>query len=479
MSQPQHLKPDLNLTSLFFLSFGTIIGVGWITVMGDWLADAGPIGAVIAFVAGASVVILISLCYAEIGAMYPVSGGEVAYVYRLYGSPLAFLCGWLLSLHYIALLGFEAISVGWVLSAMFPGLEGPVVYSILGSDVRLYSLLIGIAVMVALAIVQYASVRSVGRLQSALTISLLIASAAFVLAGIGFGDPANLEPHIAQDDSGSFQISGVAFLFATTFFWFAGFDVIPQAMGEKSESARLDRMQWVMISSISLALLFYVAVILATAMAAPRNVILATELPVAGAFQAAFGTPWLKNLVLAAGLMGILSTWNACFLAGTRLLYSLGRAHFIPAYFSDVNSRHATPTKAILFAGVIGGMLAFFGRDAIGVIVNVSAISLSFVFLLVTFGVARLRKTAPDFQRPYKVPFGVLIPYLAAAGSALILAIAIWSLSDFSDGVPLEWFMLGSWLAIGALFWVLSAKMRKSVEEAERTELILGTNGDV
>ncbi|MEM8986533.1 MAG: APC family permease [Pseudomonadota bacterium] len=473
MSEREHLRKELSLTSLFYLSFGTIIGVGWITVMGSWLTDAGPIGAIGAFIVGAFVVSLIGLCYAEIGAMYPVSGGEVAYAYRMYGSPVAFLCGWLLALNYIALLGFEAISVGWVLSAIFPGIEGPVIYTVLGSDVRLFGVLIGLGVMAALTAIQYASVRSVDRFQSMLTIGLLGAAGIFVAAGLGLGDTGNLKPYVAETAEGGVNIAGIAALLATTFFWFAGFDVIPQAMGERKEGAPLHLLQWVMLSSIGMALVFYVLVILATSMAAPRDVVLSADLPVAAAFEAVLGSKLIANLVLFAGLMGLLTTWNACFLAATRLLFSLGRAHFIPHRFAQVSVRHGTPVYAIVFAAIIGSLLSLLGRNAIGVIVNVSAISMAFVLLLITLGVAKLRRTAPDHPRPYKTPFGLTIPYAAAAGSAIILAIGFWGLLDFSNGVAFEWYILGGWLAIGALFWVYASGMRRKVDEKERTYLIL------
>ncbi len=473
MSPRDRLSRDLGLVSLFALSFGTIIGVGWITVMGEWLELAGSLGAALAFTIGAGIIGLIALCYAELASMYPVSGGEVAYAYRMYGPRIAFLCGWLLALNYIALLAFEAISIGWVLSAMAPALKGPVIYTVLGSDVTLWSLTIGLGVMAVLALFQFLSVKSVGRLQEALTVCLLTASLVFITAGVGFGDLSNLSPYVARSDSGAIDWRAFALLLSTTFFWFAGFDVVPQAMGEKSDDAPAGKLHIVLIGSISLALLFYVAIIIATAMAAPREEILSADLPVASAFEAAFGSVWLRNLVMSAGLMGILTTWNAAFLASTRLLFALGRAYFLPHSFARVDSRFGTPTQAILFAAMIGGLLTLLGREAIGVIVNVSAMSMALVFLLVTFGVARLRRTAADHPRPFKTPFGLMTPYAAGIGSALVLVVAAWSLSDFSEGAPTEWIIFGAWLLLGLGFWRVSASERHSVSESERAFLVL------
>ena len=149
------LKKDIELWSLFSLSFGTIVGVGWITVMGSWLGAAGSIGSILAFAGGGAVILLIGLCYAEIAGMYPVSGGEVAYVYETYGTRLSFATGWLLAYSYISTTSFEAVSIGWLLSAIMPGFGGPVVYSVLGADVRLWDLVLGLSLMGMITIINY------------------------------------------------------------------------------------------------------------------------------------------------------------------------------------------------------------------------------------------------------------------------------------------------------------------------------------
>ena len=125
-AQKAGLKKELKLRQLFSLAFGTIIGVGWVTVLGKWLTQAGSLGAVIAFLAGGLVMIFIGLTYSEMAAMFPVSGGEVAYAYEAYGLKTSFMTGWLLSLTYIGVVVFEVISVGWVAGSLFPALEGRV-----------------------------------------------------------------------------------------------------------------------------------------------------------------------------------------------------------------------------------------------------------------------------------------------------------------------------------------------------------------
>ena len=79
----------------------------------------------------------------------------MAYAYEAYGLKTSFMTGWLLSLTYIGVVVFEVISVGWVAGALFPALEGRVLYSFLGDNVFLGSVLVGILGSLVLAFVNY------------------------------------------------------------------------------------------------------------------------------------------------------------------------------------------------------------------------------------------------------------------------------------------------------------------------------------
>ena len=79
------LKRAISGFGFFALAFGSMIGVGWITALGGWFEQAGPVGAMLAFTLGGTLMLVIGLCYAEVTPMLPVTGGEVAYAYKAYG----------------------------------------------------------------------------------------------------------------------------------------------------------------------------------------------------------------------------------------------------------------------------------------------------------------------------------------------------------------------------------------------------------
>ncbi|MFV1988567.1 MAG: APC family permease [Gemmatimonadota bacterium] len=467
------LEKGIKLRSLFSLSFGTIIGVGWITVMGSWLSGAGSMGAIIAFVVGGLAMLVIGLCYAEMASMYPVSGGEVAYVLEAWGPRWSFAAAWFLAFAYIFGTAFEAISVEWIMSALVPGFGGPVIYSVFGQAVRLWSLLLGLAIMAVIGVINYRGGKTAAWFQDIMTVGLVLASAIFIAVGVFAGDVANLQPTFVGDTPRAVVI-GIVGVLATIPFWFAGFDTIPQAMGEVEEGTNLHLLPRVIALSIVLALVFYCLVIVAATMSLPRPELLAMELPAAAAMEAAFGSPLLGKIVLFAGLCGLITTWNALFFASTRIVFSLGRGHMIPHRFARVHDRFGSPSTAVIFVGVMGGLGALFGRNAILVIVSASASTAALVFALVVIGVAKLRSTRRDHERPYRVPGGMAFLYLAIVLSLGLLATAVYEQYHSAGGrMPTEWIVILAWALLGALFYKAASPMRREVSEEERRRLIL------
>lgn len=100
---------------------------------------------------------------------------------------------------------------------------------------------------------------------------------------------------------------------------------------------------------------------------------------------------------------------------------------------------------------------------------------MAFIFFLVSWGVMRLRRTRHDHDRPYRVPVGGLIPYLAAALSLVMFALSFKDpVQKLLDGeVAVEWIILIVWSGLGLGFWRLGRKMRDEISADDRRYLIL------
>jgi hypothetical protein len=158
---------------------------------------------------------------------------------------------------------------------------------------------------------------------------------------------------------------------------------------------------------VILAAVFYSLVTIAAGMAVPWTSLIGKPLPVAEAFRVAFGSDLAAKLVLFTGLLGLLTTWNAVLLAGSRVLFALGRARMISGRFGTVDPVTGAPTFALMFAGVVSVVGLALGRRALLPLLTVTAISQAAAFVLVSIGVVKLRRTHPELRRPYRVPGGV------------------------------------------------------------------------
>jgi amino acid transporter len=87
------IRRDVGAFALMLMGLGSIIGSGWL--FGAWRAAglAGP-DAVWAWVIGALIISAIALTYAELGAMFPESGGMVRYGQYSHGSLVGFIAAW-------------------------------------------------------------------------------------------------------------------------------------------------------------------------------------------------------------------------------------------------------------------------------------------------------------------------------------------------------------------------------------------------
>ena len=469
-TRPQ-LRRAIGRLGFFSLAFGSMIGVGWITALGTWFQNAGPLGAIIAFVAGGLLMLIIGLCYAEVTAMLPVSGGEVAYAYKAFGTNKAFLVGWCLAFGYLTVSAFEAVSIGIVLSYIEPSLTVAPLYRVNGTTVYGSHLALALAFTTFITAINYIGVNVASQVQIVLTMLLVIFAAAFVISGIGGGSLDNLRPGFVAD-SPLLILKGILAVFVTVPFWFVGFDTIPQAAEERLSHLPAQRLSQCILASIVGSVIFYIAVIVSAGMITPWQTIVDSELPTARAFETAFDSRFWANVVLSVGLIGLLTSWNGFFLAGTRVLFALGRAHIIHPSFGSTHPKFGTPSTAVIFGGVVTFLSACLGKGALIAFVDVGSLCIVLAFIGVAVSLVRLRKAFPDLQRPYRMPGGSVLPMVAIVGSVFMVLVMV------VPGSPgaltgLEWVIFAGLSVAGVVFWVAARKTRAGLSEEERGKLIL------
>jgi amino acid transporter len=87
------LRRDIGTVGLLFASVGSIIGSGWLFGSLNASLVAGP-AAVIAWVLGGAIMILLALIHAELASTYPVAGGSARFPLYAFGGLVGFASGW-------------------------------------------------------------------------------------------------------------------------------------------------------------------------------------------------------------------------------------------------------------------------------------------------------------------------------------------------------------------------------------------------
>lgn len=463
--QRQELARTISFRHYVTLGFGSLIGVGWILVAGELLNKGGPLGTILAFLLGGLLLVPIGQCYSELTPAIPVAGGEVAFSYKAFGTGFAFLTGWILAWGYVSLGPFETASLGWLFEHLVPAAKTAPLYSFGGFDVSLTTILPGLVIGLFVVVVNYVGVRNSVIFQMITTALLLLCTLVFTAVAVVKGSPSNLRPLFSGGETlWAGTVSTVAVLGVVPWF-LAGFDTIPQAAEEAGEEMDPRHLGRAIIMTIIGGAVFYAVAIGAVSMCLPWEEAALLDLPPVQVFEVAFGYTWVSKMVLVTGFLGLITSFNGVFIASTRLLFSAGRGGLLPRWFGETHPRYHTPKNAILFAGAIALVGPFIGRAVIIPIVDVAAFVFVLAWFLACLAAIRLRSTAPDLRRPYRVRH-MAIMYLGALICGVLTILMVVPGSAAQLRWPLEYAIFVVWLGFGFVLY----RWRRSFDEMTEDE---------
>lgn len=461
--------PPLQVASL---ALGCIIGFGAFVLPGEFLGMAGPMGAALGIALGGAAVVTIAQSYGLMVRTLPVAGGEFAYSYYTAGRYHAFVCGWLLTLGYLCIVPLNASALPILGKFLAPSLFARgYLYSVAGFDVYVGELILASAAIVGIGYFQQRGVSATGRLQFLMT-SVLV-TAVVLIGGDTLLSPearvANMEPLFPP---GRNAVAAVLSLVAIAPWLYVGWGTLPQASEEFAFSPRKARM--LMTAAISAGALMYVIVTLSTAAVMPWQELLArrTGWATGETVRLSLGRPGLVFLGVAV-TMAILTGINGFFMAASRLLFSMGRARVLPAWFGRVHETHRTPHHAILFVGVVSLVAPWMGREVILWIVNMSAVGTAVGYLYTSVAAFVLARRMAG----QKGMAGQAV--VSAVGIVLSLGFLVLLLVPGMPGFMAmqSWIALGAWILLGGIFFLTKVRAYRAVPDSELRTLILGDNG--
>ncbi|MCR8744401.1 APC family permease [Romboutsia lituseburensis] len=432
------------------LAFGAMIGWGWVILVGGWILKAGTLGAMSAFVIGGIMVIFVGLVYAELTAAMPECGGANVFSRRALGKNASFVCTWALILGYVGVVAFEACALPNVVEYLFPNFLKGYMYSVAGFDIYASWVAVGVVSSIIITAINYFGAKPAAVLQSVLTVAIAVVGIALICGSVVSGDLESTKPHFIDGITG---IMGVAI---ATPFMYVGFDVIPQAAEEINMP--FNKIGKILILSIVMAVSWYALVIFSVSMTMKPWEMETSILVTADAMKFAFGGKQIAaQILIVAGLAGIISSWNAFLMGGSRAIYSLAQAKMLPSFLAKIHPKYKTPTNAILLIGLCSCVAPFFGKVMLTWITNAGSFGIVIAYVLVSISFMVLRKKEPDMSRPYKIKHYKFIGTMAIILASLMLLLYIPGL------IKPEWIIVVGWTVLGVIFFISAKRKSKNI----------------
>ncbi len=447
-----NFKRVLGKWDIFTLSFGAMIGWGWVVLTSEWILKAGVIGAISAFFIGGLVVALVGLTYSELTSAMPKVGGEHVFSFRGLGLDASFFCTWFIILGYVSVCAFEAVALPVVLGNIMPLSDGNPIWSIQGNPIYLDWVVIGIIGAVTIGTINFFGVKSAAFVQTIFTLFILVVGLMLI-----FGSLLSPNVPIASEavwDLGKMS-TGLFAVIVMTPFMFVGFDVIPQAAEEINLPFK--QIGKILIISVLFAIFWYTAIIYCVGITLTTSELEGNSLAPAVAMNKIYAGEWAHKLLIVAGLAGIVTSWNSFFVGATRAIYAMGHSGMLPKSFAYLHPKYKSPVSAIVFVTVTSILATFFGKEAMVWLVNAGGLGIVISWSLVALSFYQLRKNEPHMPRPFKVPFGKYVGVLAFLSSLGLLYLYLPGNASALNAI--EWSIVGCWLLLGLLLYGIASSV--------------------
>ena len=350
----------------------------------------------------------ISLCacvaFAELGSMFPDSGGQYVYLREAYGDLIAFLYGWML----FAVANGGTIAALSVASAAYMGRIVPaisqehIIFSALGV-VFTRAHLVGLALIIILTYVNVVGLRWGALLQNVSTWTKFTAMAAFVVLGLAIGKghwsnfSAQAHGGLSMGLSPGELVSALGVGLIAVFWAYDGWVYITWVAGEVKEPRR--NVPLAMVLGVLAVGAIYLAMNMTYVYALPLSEVAKYE-TIAHAAASTLFSPGAAVWLSAMIALSCFSAAATCTLSGARVYLAMAQDGVFFKRMAVIHPKWRTPAFSLIGQGVWAALLTLSGRyDQLYTYV-IFGMVLSYA--LTVIGLFVLRWKRPDVPRPYR-----------------------------------------------------------------------------
>jgi len=359
------LTRQLGLASLTALVIGEVIGVGIFLTPASMARSLGsPFWLLVVWLVMGAMALSGALCYGELAARFPETGGGYVYLRRAYGPAVAFLYGWKCLL----------VMDPGITAALAVGLASYVGYVADLSGAGLKAVAVG--TILVLAAVNIAGLRLGAGLMRWLTAFKLgaLGLIAVLALALGLGDWANFAPFVAQHPGSNPLPGALAPALVAAFFAFGGWWEIGKLAGEATDPGRtLPRALALGVATVTAVYILTSAVFLYLV---PLERVTSGETFAAQAGEALFGRAG-GRVFAGIVIVAVLGSLMALLMALPRVYYAMARDGVFFKAVAAIHPRFGTPARAIALQAALASLLVVSG--------TFSQIVSYFIFVTVLF----------------------------------------------------------------------------------------------
>ena len=440
------LRREMGLVGAIWASETSIIGSGWL--FGALFAvQAAGTAALLGWVLAGIAVIILALVHAELGGMYPVSGGTARFPHFAFGSIAGISFGFFSWLQAVTVAPIECFAVMQYGSYYWHGLFNPLANGGTGhGNVTHLGFLMTIILMAIFTVINFLGMRLFSRVNSGITWwkvavpVLTIIVLLFKMHPNNFGAGGGFMPYGVKALFGAIPSAGIVFAYL-------GFEQADQLAGEIKDPQR--NLPRAIITAILIGVVIYVMLQVVFIGAIPHSLISGPKgwagLPptspiVIGPFAGLAGVVGLSWLALILRIDAFVSPFGTGLIYVTstsRVGYGLARNRYYPQVFQRTDAR-GVPWISLIFAFIFGlvFLLPFPSWHSLVSLVTGASV---LMYAGAPLSMGAFRRQVPEASRPYRVP-----------GAAVMgpLAFAIANLLIYWSGLETVW-KLGICLVIG------------------------------
>jgi amino acid transporter len=318
-------------------------------------------------------------------------------------------------------------------------------YRVAGYPVYLPHLATGLVLTAIITFINHRGVHLSARFQNITTFGLLAVFVVFATLGWWRGDRANWQPLFADQRGAVGALVSMLLVLQIVPYFMTGFEAAPKCSEEAARDFEPRHFTRVIFIALGAGILFYVVIIAVVTRLQPWQSLTQERFATAVAFERAFASRRLVEIIMLAVLLSLLKIFNGNFITSTRLLFAMGRRRVLDARLAEVHPEYRTPTAAVWFVGLITALASFLGQAVLIPITEVGSLCSATGWLATCLAFCA---GAGQAVTPRSRLVGIMGGVIAAALVAMKLLPAV----PGSFGKS-EYIALGAWAVLGFGLW--------------------------